>query len=66
MYNDFVEIVKSFSSKSEAVNFLMTLKAEKILFVETDTDYKLIYAAERSIIDGEVISNREEPLIPTS
>lgn len=66
MYNDVVEITKSFPSKVQAVNFLMTLKAERILFVETDKDYKIVYAVERSIIDGEVISKEEEPPIITS
>lgn len=66
MYNNTAEIVKSFPSKAEAINFLGILKAERVLLVKTDADYKLVYTAERSVVDGEIDNSEKEPLIPTS
>lgn len=66
MESGMVEVSHSFPSKTLAIGFLGTVRAKQVLLVDNGTDYKVVYASERSIVDGEVINKEEETPIITS
>ncbi len=58
-----VEVVKYFTSKIDALNFMQFLNANRILLDSTGSEYKVVYAVQRSIVDGEVLPKEEASVI---
>ncbi len=61
-----VEVVKYFTSKIDALHFMQFLNVNRILLDSTGSEYKVVYAALRSTVDGEVVPKEEETSIITS
>ena len=61
-----VEVVQTFTSKASALNFMQFLNVDRILLDSTGSEYKVVYAALRCTVDGEVVPKEEETSVITS
>lgn len=61
-----IEVVQTFTSKAKALAFMQFLDVDRILLDSTGSEYKVVYAALRSTVDGEVVPKEEETSVITS
>jgi len=60
---DNVQVSKNFSTKSAALGFMSFLDKPEMLLKVVGDSFAVVYVTERSIVDGEVINDGDDPII---